>query len=295
MAGTVPLVLTQRDIQILIWTYELRGCTADHIRFRFFPTPGARSACYTRIQKLVDAEYLASLRLPARYGIGSGKAFLTPGPGARPVLAEILGLSRAELGRIRMDAPPVIAHHLAICDTRLAVELAAERSSVFTLREWHGDGAVSLRVTDPKTESTIPLIPDSSFVLALPDGTEQTFLLEQDMGTVAAKRMRTRFRGYLSRPAELMAPVLIVAPDRGRLVALTAWAVEEARTPRTDPTVFWLSTARQLTPETVIAAPIWQVAGGPDAVSLEGLAAGAEFLPAVYPTTRHTLVGGLAR
>src|SRR4051812_21604274 len=121
MAGPVPLVLTNRDIAILQMVYTYSGCTAEHIRRRFFT---GRSPCFTRIAKLVATGYLASRRLPSSSGIGSGKAFLTIGPKAHPVLAEVLGVSLADLTRAsRAMKPQIVDHHAAICHTRLSVEL----------------------------------------------------------------------------------------------------------------------------------------------------------------------------
>lgn len=295
-AGTVHLVLTERDILIMGMVYEYDGCTADHIRARFFPTPGARSPCYDRIAKLVRAGYLASRRLPPlNGGIGSGPAFLTVGPQGRPILAEALGLSRTELARLRMDAPRVIAHHLAICDTHTSFALAAERSAIFTLREWAGDGELVLQVKDPKTGQEAPIIPDSTFTLALPDGVEQRFYLEQDMGTIPLKRMKTKLRLYLARKEASPPPVLWVVPDAARQAQLARWAREEAEARRADPSVFWLTSKARVSAETVLAAPIWQVVGGPPAVALEQLAQNGPDQPASAPVPESILTGSVGR
>src|SRR5690242_12577753 len=125
--------LTIRDEQMLEMCATYAGVTADQIGRRFYQSGGqrrGRSACYARIARLVVAGYLRSRRLPARTGVGSGKAFLTPGPAAFPLLVERLGVSRAEL---RRSSEPVsllfVAHHLAVGDFRLSLELAAPESA----------------------------------------------------------------------------------------------------------------------------------------------------------------------
>jgi hypothetical protein len=167
-----------------------------------------------------------------------------------------------------------IAHHLAICDVRLAFEQAAERSGVFTIQEWLGDRALHqtpLRVTDPETDKMLPIIPDSAFTLALTGGAEQAFFLEMDMGTVAPKRMRAKLRAYLVREGE-MVPVLFVAPNQSRRKAISAWGQAEAEGLGKDPTIFWITTRDEISDGNVLSGPIWQVVGGPETLSLESLA-----------------------
>lgn len=298
MAGPVPFVLTPRDLNILLMVYEFRGVTADHIRCRFFPNPttGAIKSCYRRIAALVAAGYLSSRRLPALSGIGSGKAFLLPGPAARPVLAKMLGLTRSELARIRLQAPSVINHHMALIDTRLAFERAAENSRRFTLVEWNGDGDLVIRVKDPLTKESVTLIPDASFTLALRGSNQtQTFYLEQDLGTVPPKRLRPRLRGYLVHAQETPTPVLFVVPDAQRQAAIARWASEEAARLNADPTLFWLTIAEHITEHQVLSAPIWQVAGGPPALALDALATPAPPAPPILTPKPHILAGVSAR
>ncbi len=289
MAGPVPPVLTPRDLSVLRMVYEFGGVTADHVRARYFPnrTKGAISACYRRIAALTASGYLTSLRMPAASGVGSGKALLLPGPAARPILAELLGLSRSELARLRLQAPRVIQHHLALVDTRLIFERAAATSPTLALAEWHGDGEVTIRVTDPPTRDRITLIPDASFTLMLRGaGETQTFYVEQDLGTVPPKRLRPRLRGYLVHAKDSPTPVLFVVPDAARQAAIVRWACEEAARISADPTLFWTTTTAQVTEHTVLAAPIWQIAGGPPALALDAVAASGSAARTLRPRSR---------
>jgi len=77
-------------------------------------------------------------------------------------------------------------------------------------------------------------------------------------------------------------PVLFVVPDRRRQEALARWALAEARRLGADPTIFLVTTRGALSERTVLASPIWQVAGGPPALAL--LARGAA--PAAAAGTR---------
>ena len=269
------IVITNRDLDILMWVYSSHGATPDHIRRRFFPTNGARSACYARLARLIKAGYLVSVRLPSFNGKGSGREFVTPGPEARPLLAKALGLSRTELGRLRMDAPLFIHHHTGLLDVRLALEIASEMSPVFTLQEWIGDHELRhapIRVTDPETKKAISFVPDASFTLVLPDGSEQTFHLELDLATLSPKRCREKCRAYLLDSVHALVPVLFVTTDQGRCDALARYAQEETERLKADPTVFWLTTKDRISEKTILDQPIWRIVGGPASTSLTTMA-----------------------
>lgn len=279
-AAHTPPQLTPRDLAMLCLVYEYGGVTSAHIRRRFFPTPGAKSPCYRRIALLIEQGYLRAVRLPATTGIGSGPSFLTIGPAGRPVLASMLGLSRTELGKIEHSfAPLFVNHHSAICDTRLAFEAATQAPAPAQLLEWIPERELKrqpFRLTDPKTNTTVPVVPDATLTLQLADARSQLLYLEQDMATIAPRRMRTKLRLYLSHEAgKPRRPViLVVTTTTSRQAAIAEWVREEAAWLRevkgipADTTRFFLTTADQMTPQTVLSKPIWQVVGGPDRFSL---------------------------
>ncbi len=295
MNASGNVILTNRDLFILKMIFDYGGCTVDQIRRRFFPTNGARSACYSRIARLVQAQYLTSLRLPSLNGVGSGRAFLTPGPKARPILAKMLGVSRTELERVRLDSPIFIQHHQAVCDFRLSIDLTCDRSTAFTLQEFLGDHELRrmpIKVTDPKTKKVISFVPDAVFTLALRDGTEQTFIVEIDLATVSPKRCREKLRCYLVNSKNHPAPVLFVAPHYQRQGALAQWAYEEAEKLKTDPTIFWITTKDQVSEKTILEEAIWTVVGGPKAIALSRVARGTPERAVLR--NQPAFVGGLA-
>lgn len=261
----VPVQLTDRDARLLEMVFAYRGVTVGLLRRRFFPTPGARSACYARVQRLVAGQYLVASRLPSASGVGSGKALLTLGPRGRRVVAALSGHTRTELGRAsRLVAPLVVAHHLAIGDVRLSLELAAERSPVLSLVAWTPEielARTPLSITDPIDGTTVRWVPDGALTLALPDGRRQQFLLELDRGTIPGTRLRVRLRGYLLLADVRPRPVLFVVPDAARETAIRGWVEAEAARLGADPTVVWLTTLGRVGERTVLDAPIWQVAG----------------------------------
>jgi len=293
-----PVQLTERDYQLLVMVFAYRGLTIAVLRRRFFPTPGARSACYARVQRLVAGKYLSAHRLPSTSGVGSGKTFLTLGPHGRLVIAKRLGCSRGELGRAsRLVAPLIVAHHLAICDVRLSLEVAAERSPVLSLVDWIPEGELArapLAVVDPVDGVTVRWVPDGAATLTLADGRRQQFLFELDRGTIPGKRLRARLRGYLLLAADRPRPVLFVVPDAAREAAIRRWVEAEAARLGADPTIVWLTTMDQVEERTILDAPIWQVVGRSARLALVDLAsrqAGRD-MPAARAGQRRGAGGG---
>jgi hypothetical protein len=274
--------------------YDYRGIAASHVQVRFFPTPSGYRPCYSRIQKLIAQRFLRARRLPSVSGIGSGRLFLTLDTNGKQAVAKALGLaSRQELARLRIDAPRFIEHHLALCDSRLRFTLAAQQSRLFELLEWTADREVVIHVTDPDTDTTVGLEPDSTFTLALADGSSQRFCLEQDAGTIP-KRMRSRLRAYLLRAgAEHGVPVLWVVPDRLRQHWLLHLALDAAAAVSADPTVFWVTTQAALARQDALADAIWHLPGVATPVCLTQVVApeAAHGPPSQAAATRS---GGLA-
>ena len=278
----VPARLTQRDLNILVMAYEYDGVTIQHIRRRFFPNSRSHTSCSERVSRLVQAGYLRSHRLPPVSGVGSGPLFFTLDRGGRPLVAKALGLSEAELARAtRKAAHFVLRHHLALCDLRLSLELAVQRSPEFTIIDWVGDRQLVLETSDPNGEGHLQLIPDASLTLMLSDGREEVVYIEMDMGTTSRRRVRTKLRAYLSLAEPSRRPVLWIVPGEERRAAVALWAREEAQHLDTDPSLFWLSRLPILSEHTVFDAPVWHIVGGP-AVALKSMAAGiAQSLSAV--------------
>lgn len=263
------LSLVLRDIDILVFCYTYCGCTIEQVRRRFFATHGARSACYARISRLIEAGFLAANRLPSLSGVGSGRMFLRPTAVGRRIVAEALGITPRQLGDPpRSISPLLIAHHLSVGDFRLSVELASKLDGQASLREWLSDDDAHrkpLAVWDEAAGREVPLVPDSIFDLELPNGRLQRMLVEVDRSTVPAGRWRQKLERYLRRAGALdrVEPVLIVCLSSKRQGEIAKWAEEAARAMTADSTIFWLTTINQVSEETVLTYPIWQVVGGP--------------------------------
>jgi hypothetical protein len=269
--------LTPRDVEILLMIYRYDGCVSTQIQRRFWPHIGARSAYYQRLSGLIFHGYVRRVALPSRSGYGSGPSFLTLGEVAHPLLLDLLDLPRAELRRLRHRLIPAFwQHDSRVRDFHLDLELACAADDV-ELVEWVNERELKRSpITVPyetkrsgRRSPAIELIPDGAFTLRLHSGASQTFLLECDMGSIPAARMRQKLRGYLLNAHADPRPVLWVVPSTERRDSIATWAREAAaRLDGADPTIFWIAVRSGVTSATVVAKPIWFVVGGPPNFSL---------------------------
>ena len=272
--AAAPIFLLKRDISIIQMVQSFGGCTVEQVSRRLFPTLTSSRACYRRVAELVSKGYLSARRLASLSGIGSGKHFLMPTPRGRGIVAAALGVRTSELKRLRATAPRFIEHHLAVGDTRIAFEISAERSGVFTFVEWLGDREVevSAELEGPKGKVRVSLTPDSTCTVGLPDGRTQQFFLEQDMATMTSRtRMKTRLHGYLVACSHHSIPVLFVTTTAERLRALSELALEIAQQHQLNARVIWLTTAPQLAAEDALTSPIWIIPGQSGATSVSAM------------------------
>lgn len=262
-------------MHLMVYRYD--GCLIRHLYRRFWPKSdkpfGARNSCYRVVQGLVAQQWFQGVRLPSLTGIGAGHLFLTLGPKGRQLVAEQLGLSRSDLQRLRkIETPFAAAHHAAICDFRLELELACERTGRAELAEWVPERRLRtppiLKVKDPRPSydaeapAMIPLIADGEFSVVIADGRSQSYRLEIDMGTIPSKRIRARLRAYLAHADKDDRPVLWVVLDKARREAIVQWALEEAEGLGDDASLFWVTEATSIEEQTILG-PIWWVVDGP--------------------------------
>lgn len=279
MAAARPL--TKRDIAVLQMVYSYEGATVEQIKARVFRASGNKSAAYRRIKVLRDAGYLTGERIPSLSGIGSGKAFVTTGPAARPILAELLGVPRNELARVRTQSPFIVQHHLAIGDFRISLENACERSPSLVLRDWISERELR---RERASSHAAALVPDASFILSCEDEREQTFWLEMDMGTMSSKRLLAKLRGYLTLGGTSI-PILFCTLDTARAKQILELALKAGAQLARDPTIIWSAAKSELTPQRILDDRLWSVAGGPT-VSILGLTGAT---PTVSGSTKGTL------
>jgi hypothetical protein len=159
-------------------------------------------------------------------------------------------------------------HEAALRDFRLALELACERVSTARLVEWLSEpelrrkpliARLDLPWVGPTT-AVIEVVPDGVFTLERSSGERKRFFLEIDRGTqVSPKRFKRKIKQYHAEFGQMQSAVLFVAPDETRQTQIIRWVQEESPT---HSEIFATARTDQITTETVLHEPIWQVVGG---------------------------------
>jgi hypothetical protein len=150
-------------------------------------------------------------------------------------------------------------------DFRLSLELAAEASGV-EISEWLTDATfkrspLKVKLAD---ESTSELEPDGVFSLELSSGQSKKLYLEIDRGThQSPAAFRRKIRAYLTHIGQRPTPVLYVVPDEARRAKISSWIRAEALACSGNLKLFAVALREDVSEESILQAPIWQVVRGP--------------------------------
>lgn len=262
-AAIKDLALTPRDLHIILMVCRYDGLISWQIRRRFWPSPGARSAFFDRLSRLVDAGFLRRKGLESPTGRGSGPSLITIGKAAHPILVEQLGLASADLKRLRHAFVPLTwLHEAAVRDFRLTLELACERSGQVAIDDWTNESDLRRAPFTVRLESTtVDIVPDGLFTLRQGDRLKQ-YYVEIDRATEESpQRWKTRVKAYLTLIGATPSPVLVVVPHRRRLEQIERWIQQGAAESGASPGIFALTIADRVTERAILHEPIWQVVG----------------------------------
>lgn len=261
-----PMRLTKRDLDILQAVGEYRVLTTQQLKMLFFPS---LHQAYARLALLYQHGYLERKFL----GVYADKMntpilYLLDKRGAETLAAQ-RGIEAGWSKSGTQVSTQFLEHTLAINMVRIAITKACDQQPGFALLEWRGENELKAaydRVSIPTASGrlkAVSLIPDSYFILNTPQGRAH-FCLELDRGTMTTKRFATKVLayqayyqggGYQRRYGTKSLRVLTVTLSSARLENLRR-ATEQASGKQR----FWFAILDQLTPETVLTAPVWQVA-----------------------------------
>ncbi|MBL8163271.1 MAG: replication-relaxation family protein [Anaerolineae bacterium] len=261
-----PMHLTARDVAIIQVVNDYRALLGNQIEALFF---GSRSTAQYRLSRLFQHEFLERHFLTVvSGGPGSSPTVYTLGKRGAQVLIDTLGYEQNAL-RLPKKAGfawGFLEHLLKINDVRVAVTLAC-RAQSWALETWWDEPIFRanpdhITLTDKRgTSHKKPVLPDGYFCLRVPQGMAR-FFLEVDRGSephsvfrpqVQVYEAYIRSGQYQARFAAKSLRVLIVTTTARRLANLKA-VTKQAGGDRK----YWFSTFAELTPETVLTAPIWQ-------------------------------------
>ncbi|MBM3315922.1 hypothetical protein FJY71_08845, partial [candidate division WOR-3 bacterium] len=275
---------TLRDIEIIQAVQQYRALTTAQIEALFFsPMRDGRPnpRCQMRLKHLFHRGYLARYEQPQRLSEGRKPLiYLLDRTGAQLLVSE-LGVEPTDLGWRPGDnqlSPFFLDHLLATNEVRIAFTLAA-RDRGWKIDTWIDDKA--LRSREMKDYVTIDqsggrtrraaVVPDGYFTLT--DGRYRYHhLLEIDRATTTGQPTVTGKRSWQLKVQTYLAywrsglyqkryettsyRVLTVTTGPTRLENLKR--ITEAAG---GGSVFWFTTFGELARDTVIANPIWRVAG----------------------------------
>lgn len=258
-----------RDLEVLKAVYEYRVLTHAQLTQLVFEN-NHPSIATKRLYTLFHNGYLERLFLPVRGGVAvSPTLYLLGEKGAHELslsgqyLNFYWAKDHLKVGTL------FLSHALAISEFRLKITLAC-RAAGIPILEWRGERELKkdydrVTVISPTGSTrTIPIIPDSYFVLQTPQG-KRHFVLELDRGTMEGKRFRAKVEGYTEyfksgaykeRFGTKSLRVLTVTESQRRMKNLKAITERAGGRSR-----FWFSVLDELSTTSVLFAPAWQVAG----------------------------------
>jgi hypothetical protein len=213
IASRRPIVLTQRDEQILVALHQHGFLTTSLVELAFFPPPpGGRvshsSCAYDRLDLLWRWRFVDRIELPVSRLIGGSRPYLYAlGERGVPVVDRLLPPDAPPARRRRLDRTVelFVDHELTIA--KLWANLTAHlRGSGIRLTWWPERllRGRKLKVAVPGQRWKVPVLPDAAVRLDYPGGESQCCLVEVDMGTLTRARFRRKVQAFeLAREAGL--------------------------------------------------------------------------------------------
>jgi hypothetical protein len=239
----------------------------------------SRSRVQQILMRLYHHEYLERLFLPVWFDGRSPTLYILAKRGVQ--LLQGLGMTDFSGQPTPKLSSLFLEHTLAINDVRIAVAQATP-ATTWQLTDWLTEAAlkshydrVTLQIGKQRPQK-LSLIPDGYFRLEQPQQKLRThFFLELDRGSMTQARFLTKVYAYLAyhqsgqyekryQAKGFRVLTVVDTPRQERvqhLLNATAQVRDIGRR-------FWFTHLSQLTDQNILTAPIWQVAGSPDAVAL---------------------------
>ena len=288
-----PFRLTPRDREVVKAVYTHRALTTPQIEALLFPPENGQdhstktSRVRYRLKMLFQHGYLFRDEQPTKLSEGRKPLVYFIDQQAVPLLAEEYAVFPEDIAwkpkgnNVRWI---FLDHLLATNDVRIAIEVAAKQHG-YALHRWLDDMTLksvemrdSVEIRSPTgAPLKVTIVPDGYFFLNA-DGYDYHYFLEVDMGTETAKSSKFGRRDFSRKMLGYQAywksglydkrydpegkyeglpiQVLTVTTSEARVATLKRVA-EEARAGEQ----FCFTTFGRISPETVLVAPIWSVAG----------------------------------
>jgi hypothetical protein len=209
-----PIVLTERDKQLLVAVHRHGFMTTDLIELALFPPrngsrSSASSKAYERLRELWLWGYLERIELPVARVLGGRRPFLYAlGQQAVAVVEQRVGTTALPVRPRRLDR---LDHVFIDHDLKAAALWANLRAEMRRRRgcKWLWDSERELRVKrlhvrvhSSKGDHWLPFLPDAYFEVTYPNGDVQCALVEIDMGTLTLRRFGRKVQAFETALAE---------------------------------------------------------------------------------------------
>ena len=285
------LRLTKRDIQIINACYEYRALSSAQIHSLLFEHDQvSQQRCHHRLKLLFHHGYLHRDEQPTRLSEGRRPLIYFLDRKGAQLLAGYLDLSPSELDWDPKDTVAgashlFIDHLLKTNDVRIAITQSAQKENA-AIEQWIDDKTLKSRqmkdyvtLADAKQhERRVAVVPDGYCHLTAGDRQSHHFV-ETDMCTVVGLSTKSGRRDWAKKVRSYLAyhesgqfkdryhtssfRVLTVTTGERRLANLKKITEEAGGKSR-----FWFTTFEQLTSDTALNQPIWQIAGREGVYSL---------------------------
>jgi hypothetical protein len=249
-----PIVLTERDQELLVAVHRHGFMTTDLVELAWFPPRhGSRSwsssKAYARLRELWLWGYLERIELPVARVLGGRRPFLYAVGQQGVALVELrMGTATLPVQPRRLDR----LDHVFIDHDLKAAALWANVLAQLRRRRgcqwlWLGERelrARRMRVRSPQGDYWLPFLPDAYFEVVYPNGEVQTCLVEIDMGTLTLRRFGRKVQAFEAAldggvfqrhfPNRDEVEVLVLTSTRRRLQALRQVAARAVHSGRRD-------------------------------------------------------------
>jgi len=264
-----PMRETERDRQIVEWVYAYRILSQAQLE-RLLRR--SQSTVQRILMRLYHHQYLDRQFMPVAYAGSSPTLYMLGKRGIallqRQGFEDFSGLPAKNLSGLFLE------HTLAINDFRITINEAVERLG-WQVPVWQIETDLKadydkVVVRTHNNVETVSLIPDSYFVIEIPERGVAHFFLELDRGTMTLKRFRMKVAAYVAYQ-QTGAFQKRYAAQRFRVLAVVdtpspARALNLAQDATAVPGIgrsFWFAHA-DLSPPAVLNEPVWIVAGQKD-------------------------------
>src|SRR5215831_4794854 len=268
-----PIVVTERDRQVLVAVHQQGFLTTDLVELAFFPPlngsrSSASSKAYERLRELWLWGFLERVELPIARVLGGRRPFLYAlGQQAVPLVESRMGSWAMPVQPRRLDR---LDHVFVDHDLKAAALWANVRAQLRARRGcrwlWLGERelrAKRMRVRSRHGDYWLPFLPDAYFEVTYPNGDVQCALVEVDMGTLTLRRFARKVEAFENAldddvfhrhfPNRDEFEVLVLTSSKRRLEALRSVSARVVPGGRRD--LYQFATFEVLSPTAFLSEP----------------------------------------